>query len=146
MSWRNEKACMLLSFYVRVYKGYVLSSDIYSVASVSGLDNHVATSGCWSLSESFRSIFFEPATVENSRFVVGISTLSIIVPKTEVLLLPVWAVILLFPVVGCCRNHLGTLLSSPWSESYTFWVHLQQYLFWIWFCNISQHDHGISPV
>jgi len=146
MCWRKEKAWILLSFSASVYEGYILSSDVYSVACVSGLGDHVATSGCSSLSESFRGIFFEPTTVENPRFVVGISTLSIIVPKTEVLLLPVWAVILLFPVVGCCRNHLVTLLSSPWSESYTFWVHLQHYLFWIWFCNISQHEHGILRV
>jgi len=45
--------------------------------------------------------------VENPRIAVGISTVSMIVP--EMLVFPVLVVILLFPVVGRCRNHLGTL-------------------------------------
>jgi len=45
-----------------------------------------------------RCTFFELAVVENSRIVVGISTLSIVVPDIKVF--PVWATILLFPVFG----------------------------------------------
>jgi len=51
----------------------ILSSDIYSVArviSISGLGDHIAISGCWSLSESCEGTFFELATVENPRFAV----------------------------------------------------------------------------
>jgi len=64
--------------------GHILSSDFYSVARaiiISGLGDHIATSGCWSLLESSGGTFFELATIENLRFVVGISTLSIVVPE-----------------------------------------------------------------
>ena len=62
----------------------IISPDIYNVAtaiSISGLGDHIATSGCRSLSQSFGDTFFEVATVENPIFAVGISTLSIIVPE-----------------------------------------------------------------
>jgi len=53
--------------------------------------------------------FFELAIVENSRIVVGISTLSILVPDIQVF--PVWATILLFLVVGrCCKTvNIGSI-------------------------------------
>jgi len=55
------------------------------------------------LSQSFGDTFFELVMVEYPRIAVGISTLSIIVPEKYIL--PVWAAILLFPVVGRSRNH-----------------------------------------
>jgi len=72
-----------------------------------------AISGCRSLLQSFEDTFLELVTVENPNITVGILTLSITVPEIEVF--PVWAAILLFPVVGHFHNHLGALcLNSPW--------------------------------
>ena len=99
---------------------------------------HIAISGYRSLSQSFggtsfKFVMVELVMVENPRIAVGISMLSVIVP--EMYIFPVWtAAILLFSVVGCCRNHLGTLyLMSLLSESQTLPLELQQHLFWICF-------------
>jgi len=56
-----------------------------------------------------RGTFFELAIVENSRIVFGILSLSIVVPDIKVF--PVWATILLFPVVGrCCKTvNIGSI-------------------------------------
>jgi len=51
---------------------------------------------------------FQLDIVENLRIAVGISTLSVIVP--EIIVFPVWAAVLLFPVVGRCRNLINWLL------------------------------------
>ena len=69
---------------------------------------HITISGCRSLSQSFSDTSYKPDIVENTRFPVGISMLSIIVPEIEVF--PVRATMLLLPVAPCCRSHLGTLL------------------------------------
>ena len=51
--------------------------------------------------------------VENTRFAVEISTLSIVVPEIpEIGVLLVWAAILLFSVVG--RRHLGAVSLDLW--------------------------------
>jgi len=57
-----------------------------------------AISGCRSLLQSFEDTFLELVTVENPNITVGILTLFIAVPDIKVF--PVWASILLFPVVG----------------------------------------------
>jgi len=91
---------------------YHSSRDI----SISGLGGHIAISNCRSLSQSFESTFFELVMVENLRIAVGILMLFIIVPEKQVL--PVWAAILLFPVVARCCYPLGTLsMTSLLSES-----------------------------
>jgi len=69
---------------------------------------HITISGCQSLSQSFADTSYKLDILENTRFPVGISMLSIVVPEIEVF--PVWAAILLLPVAPCCRSHLGTLL------------------------------------
>ena len=68
-----------------------------------------ATSGCRSLLQSFEDTFLELMTVENPNITVGILTLSIAVPEIQVF--PVWAAILLFPVVGrCCKTvNIGSI-------------------------------------
>jgi len=75
---KREYYCYSMSVY-----GGILSSDIYSVArviSISGLGNHIATSGCRSSSHSSQgTTFFLLVTVEKPRFAVGISTLSTLV-------------------------------------------------------------------
>jgi len=63
-----------------------------------------AFSGCRSLLQSFEDTFLELVTVENPNITVGTLTLSIAIPEIEVF--PVWAAILLFPVVIHFRNHL----------------------------------------
>jgi len=134
MCWRKDSVNITVILCQCQCMWHILSSDIYSVAtaiSIPDLGDHIATSGCWSLSESFGSTFFELATVENSRFAVGISTPSIIVP--DIYVLPVWAAILLFPVVGCCHSIWEHFFELAVVGKLHLWVHLQQYLFWIWF-------------
>jgi len=61
-----------------------------------------AISGCRSLLQSFENTFFELAIVENSRIIVGISTLSIVVPYISISGLSVYIAI---SGIGHCRNH-----------------------------------------
>jgi len=90
---RKGKAyCYSMSVY-----GCILSSDIYRYCYFRLL---VVVRIIW-------GTFFELATVENPRFAVWISTLSIIVP--EIWVLPVWTAMFLLPVVGRRRIHLGAL-------------------------------------
>ena len=49
--------------------------------STSGLGGHIAISACRSSPQSYGDTFFELVTVENLRFAVEISTLSVIVPE-----------------------------------------------------------------
>jgi len=86
-----------------------------------------ATSGCRSLLQSFEDTFLELMTVENPNITVGILTLSIEVPEIEVF--PGWVDILLFPVVGRFRNHLGALsLNSPWLKTTELPMEFRLYL------------------
>jgi len=61
---------------------------------------NIAIFGCRSLSESLRVSFFALEVVENSRFAVRISTISITVPEIQVFPVLV-ATSLLSVVVGC---------------------------------------------
>jgi len=49
--------------------------------NISGVGGRIGISGCQSVSHSLVGIWFELVMVENPRFAVGISTLSIIVPE-----------------------------------------------------------------
>jgi len=64
--------------------GYILLSDIYSVArtiSASGLCGPIATYGCQSSSQWSGGTFFVLVVVENPSIAVEISTQSIVVPE-----------------------------------------------------------------
>ena len=56
------------------------------------------------------------------------------------------AAILLFPVVGRRRNHLGTLFELAMVGKLQFVSAVTTILIRDLICNISQRDHEISPV
>jgi len=136
--------CMGVYFIIR-YLQCRRQSCKYSC--ICGLGDHIATSGCWSLSESSGGTFFELVTVENHRFVVGISTLSIIVP------------VIMYFRFG--RPHyyfrLSVVVAIIWEQTLSwarygrkvrlhFVSAVATMLILGLICNINQHGHGISPV
>jgi len=93
--------------YVNADRVLLSLSATYSCVSSVFFSVWAAISGCRSLLQSFEDTFFELVTVENPNITVVILTLSIAVPEIQVF--PVWAAILLFPVVVRWRNHLWAL-------------------------------------
>jgi len=91
-----------------------------------------------------RKYFISARHGRNPRIAVGISMLSIIVPDISVF--PVWAAILLFPVVACCCYPLGTFFDVAVVGKLDFVTWITTIHILDLFCHISQHDHKISPV
>jgi len=76
---------------------------------------YIIMSGCRLSAQSLGASLFELGVAENSIFAVGIVILPLLVQEIQVF--PVSTAVILFPVDGHCRNHLGTLYSdSSWSK------------------------------
>jgi len=80
---------VIITAVLRKCVGYFSSSNSYHFSTdsnISGVGGRIGISGSRSLSHSVVGIWFELVMVENPRFAVGISTLSIVKVKERIVL------------------------------------------------------------